>query len=119
MIKQREIKFRAWFKGIGEDKESIHYNCIDFSERENYKVMQFTGLRDKNGKEIYESDLLKHEDGWVVEVGYSSEQPIYIVYPTGEDSNIDIEKADQDWYLGDSHKFEVIGNIYENPNLLK
>ena len=59
----REIRFRAWYKSdaLMIDNESFG-GSIPFSNT-NYILMQYTGLKDKNGKEIYEGDILQDEDG--------------------------------------------------------
>lgn len=115
----REIKFRAW-----NGDKMIHYNhwftlhdqnvlCFEKSEEHSYvdesdvdyprrvELMQFTGLKDKNGKEIYEGDILEMPWGM-------SRRAVRIpgmFYSLGEEGCWDDES-------------EVIGNIYENPELL-
>lgn len=77
-------------------------------------LMQFTGLKDKNGKEIYEGDLLyckktsemfPDEDRWISDVRYSEASFTY----RGDDPLEENECLEE---------MEVIGNIYENPELL-
>lgn len=80
-----------------------------------YELMQYTGLKDKNGKEIYEGDILHLELGSFAE--YADEQEMFIV---GK-NNI----HDECCYLKnaiiqyDGVSCEVVGNIYENPELLE
>ena len=77
------------------------------------KLMQYTGLKDRNGKEIYEGDIRKGD--WVSGL------------QEGEYSGIQVMKWDETnacfgWegqYIPDFIKVEVIGNIYENPELLE
>lgn len=96
--------------------------CIDTGEwEEGYQVgfvktpeailMQYTGLKDKNGKEIYESDILREKIGGKV-FKYAviwNEECAAFGDDDGQHFNDDI----------DAKKVEVIGNIYENPELLK
>ena len=74
-----------------------------------YILMQFTGLTDKNGKEIYEGDIVRT-------TGWPDGDPVYWVdgrFCVGQPSNL----AD---FLGSiAEGCEIIGNIYENPELLK
>lgn len=78
---------------------------------ESSSVQQFTGLFDKNGKEIYEGDIVKGFDkgNWYVEW---NENPagFYLVAP---------EKIRNRYLLGAPLELEIIGNIYENKELLK
>lgn len=122
----REIKFRAW------DGEKMCYDYLvarpqfanvlavmcdeDFAKSQyglkEWKLMQFTGLQDKNGKEIYEGDIISHfyyigtetfEVKWIEEsCAYGLKSNNRVMMPTRF-----CEK-----YM------EVIGNIYENPELL-
>lgn len=69
-----------------------------------YELMQFTGLKDKNGKEIYEGDLVAHN---------ASAKPIDVEFIDGTFEPF--SKSDFGWT---STLCEIIGNIYENPELL-
>jgi uncharacterized phage protein (TIGR01671 family) len=139
----REIKFRAWDKVLKvmasvnvlewqkfTDHQDILYvrgeirldwkNCdreyqTDSETIKKIELMQFTGLKDKNGKEIYESDILcVVEDVCVEEIGG------YARYePEGKFIKVEIPKI---YFLCEEFEqedMEVIGNIYENPELLK
>ncbi len=110
----REIKFRAY----SLSSESMNYlnpkhpdgfsfGCL--AEDEYWKVMQFTGLKDKNGVEIYEGDIVKK---WHYEYncGGMGDKIIHAIveYKENEFTNI----------IDRSRGVEVIGNIYENPELM-
>lgn len=79
---------------------------------------QYTGLKDKNGKEIYEGDVLTYDEritGFVKYIGCS-----FIIEWVGIDTYSDLLGWDN-WRSGktsDGSKYEIIGNIYENPELI-
>ena len=129
----REIKFRCW------DKEGNNYSGWKpqmiypetFSEQvetpncqfphpyktSRYEFMQYTGLKDKNGKEIYEGDicrLVPFEDNKHSEHMIGDRQVVWIDYHACF--------YFADWvplHWGGFESIEIIGNIYENPELLK
>jgi hypothetical protein len=112
----REIKFRAWDKTTNTGMLSCDWKWL--GERadhiSDYILMQYTGLKDKNGKEIYEGDVIslgKHpyevgwgEDGFESYYGYTG-----VVLRGAYEESTDSTSAT---------KWEIIGNIYENPELL-
>lgn len=121
----REIKFRVW---DGERLKPVtlwgfHEGFIMTSkgsaDEEEFEVMQFTGLRDKNGKEIYEGDIIKantfDENINKVQVGkvkYRNERHGYIFVPN------ELEKNNLYYPLFAIVTCELMGNIYENPEFL-
>lgn len=126
----REIKFRAWdgYKMFNVDVLAISectWGCPDNGTRgvslayqPSIKVMQYTGLTDKNGTEIYDGDLLTDMVGDVFEVFYNTAHCAYMAeYVRTKHA----EKKRGYFKLGDqcSLTIEVIGNIWENPELLK
>jgi len=113
----REIKFRAWcpykesMAAPAKIYEIVTSHKFFPSQSFDY-LMQYTGLKDKNGVEIYESDLVKTEKG-IFQLTIDCFGPELSGYDNG------------DYYYGDVseyhnwNEFEVIGNIYENPDLLE
>lgn len=115
----RKIKFRAW----DIPSQSMVENVTDLHKADIYEqpLMQFTGLLDKNGKEIYEGDIMK---------GVTYKEPLAL--KTKSECIFAVGWSDQNmgWYwknmqMPDNFRTypwfkesEIIGNIYENPELL-
>jgi uncharacterized phage protein (TIGR01671 family) len=128
-MNKREIKFRVW-----DDETKImiyphnstyrpHHqwftkeNTIEYANMQNgfttTQIMQFTGLKDKNDREIYEGDIIKTSgllDNIIGEVIFLTELGSWGIHP-------------KDWdklttYRIYEGKREIIGNIYENPELV-
>lgn len=111
MIMSREIKFRIWDKINRMWLRCFNVNLFDIGDLPNVELMQYTGLKDKNGKEIYEGDIVilndaEEENRCVVKYKYGS----YILVDGDLRENL---SNVEDRFL------EVIGNIYENKNLLE
>ena len=122
-----EYKFRAWNK----EKRVMHYfnlfqldrdyHIEDEETLEKMPVMQFTGLKDKNGRDIYKDDIVKGE--W--QDAGETRKSVMLVGQTPKDGFEPFqEKRGKssgvlwDTYI-DASDFEIIGNIHENPELLK
>ena len=109
----REIKFRAYCLSNNTMWYSASLERFFSTIEEDDIVMQFTGLRDKNGKEIYEGDILRWphlgDNSPIVSVYYNEDECSFF----GNPLNLDKETES---YL--DKLCEVIGNIHENPELL-
>lgn len=112
----REIKFRAW------DGKEIYENVVIVDGRafknEKFagKPMQYTGLNDKNGREIYEGDILTdHGDEGPLYIEYSKEHAAFVFVDKFDSFGTTFYTTTEISYEG----FEVIGNIQENPELLE
>lgn len=118
----REIKFRAWDK---LNKEMFNVESINFQERRVYRdtvsyrefndieLMQYTGLKDKNNKEIYEGDILFESFG---------ERYYRVIFENGSfraEFKGDFEEYSFDLIDVVAQSYEVVGNIYENPELME
>lgn len=124
-MEEREIKFRMWtgrrmiFRNWNDrnwynaPSPNGKHVCQAMPEDSQYKIMQFTGRHDKNGKEIYEGDIVRHNRGYENKPRVMNGEVVYgaamfgLMIPSGFASFV--------------HQtfMEVIGNIHENSDLLE
>lgn len=119
---QREIKFRVWDE---TEKEMTYFNPFEvlLGQTQRKVFMQATGLLDRNGKEIYEGDILHHRKDAYLKVYFAEGSASFMkeVFKAPEMGKIlalgDTRHLYQK-FTGDSKDEEIIGNIYENPELV-
>ncbi len=123
----RTIKFRAWDKnkGMSEPTEDrgvfFRWRGLSSNVWIDFELMQFTGLLDKNGKEIYEGDIIRYETSEDFDAESTYDEIAEVKFINGVFDPVYLSKRELHTYedaLLIVGKIEVIGNIYENPELL-
>ncbi len=108
----RQVKFRYWNGSKVLNQEAIINHLNKYIARNDKHLMQFTGLFDKQGVEIYEGDIVKFKVR-IIGDRYEEEN-LSVIYKNGcfiiKNTHIL-----SDWYM----YCKVIGNIYQNPELLE
>jgi len=141
---KREIKFRVWdeiekemiylelyqtiyFKNdfVLRNAPNIKHYIDDDLEACNKELMQFTGKNDKNGKEIYEGDILTIDGKYPKIVSITNDGFSFCLKNVDELNDelvnyIDIDQVpDKSWWNDFKDEIEIIVNIYQNPELLR
>ncbi len=123
----RVIKFRSWDKKLNEmvvlttNFKALFLNDALKELQDTFELMQYTGLKDKNGKEIYEGDVYRRLT-WELDGQNNSSDIWQEPEVVGNIKEFFEEKGYGEGELMQSYEpqnLEVIGNIYENPELLK
>lgn len=123
----REIKFRAWDK---EQKEWVKYSITDNipifchntsrwktdKEGKRFILCQYTGLKDKNDREIYEGDIVRAVvfSKWIGVAKYSDKNQAFVFECIDKNYRGNIVFMSQF-----DQGFKILGNIYENPEMLE
>lgn len=140
--KMREIKFKAWLEDLqiivtvhkidflGDGNYKIYFKNLqngkyvdcalspssmvsrNTAKGHHFKLMQYTGLKDKNDVEVYEGYIAKKDNGAVGEVVYFKPTVGHKLYNDNYGQVFDLFETDKKY-------LEVVGNIYENPEILK
>lgn len=112
------IKFRAWDNEckVIRDYDELKGLTLDALDASDFKLEQFTGLKDVNGKEIYEGDIIASKPNELTfeppKIGVVKRSKTRARWCYGTDEyNI--------WTSGKYRTYEVIGNVHENPELLE
>ena len=122
----RVPKFRAWDK---ENKEMFFVKQIDFMFEkvvlgcyeqffiDEVELMQSTGLKDKNGKEVFEGDIIKDSEDFIAQVVYDKEYAgfglNYQPFDPKEGLSLTFEELKKEY----KNTFEIVGNIWEDGEL--
>jgi uncharacterized phage protein (TIGR01671 family) len=120
----REIKFRAW------DGKMMHYGGFSIHATgkvevlkglvpRSLKIMEYTGVTDKHGSEIYEGDTVEYEEWAIVEekwqkTGAIVKRPIVWI---GDMLTTEWSSQGLKVLMSINHEFTIVGNIHENPEL--
>jgi uncharacterized phage protein (TIGR01671 family) len=122
----RTQKYTRW----GDANSSLP--LLAFETHEHIKFLQYTGLKDKNGTEIYDGDIISFpdmgEEGYEYKEGFDFTNVATVLFEDGrcglenfqcDNSGVFEEMNDHDELISTFKSSEIIGNIYQNPDLVK
>ena len=122
----REIKFRVYISKykILDTPDIINFNTqevkydSDYYSLDDIELMQYTGIKDKNGKEIYEGDIIKYKFPYDRRLNHIS--PVKFLETEASFGIKDRYENEIPLYkITANNYFEIVGNIYENLELLE
>lgn len=113
MVYDNEDDTCGYWDGCYNSNIGMINTILNSKYYEQYDFMQYAGLKDKNGKEIYEGDIIQYKDITKGLIRYSEKYAQYVLVNTGT-------VKDEFEPLGDYNMevFEIIGNEFDNPELL-
>jgi uncharacterized phage protein (TIGR01671 family) len=127
----REFKFRAWDKknkkwvydfNIDSCVGIFRISCFETIEvYDDIEIMQYVGLKDINGRMIFEGDIVQIPDNFEI-YGFNAGEKYQIYFSFGGfrlKPKYDKKKKSKGFWLKDDKTLEIIGNIFENPELLE
>ena len=129
---KREIKFKAWNKEANRFSKpfTLKSDVLNYTDDDglgivksltNEIILQYTGLKDKNGKEIYEGDILERVDTkqTFLVIWNKDCYLVRMIYDSWLNKNVLNHKKDGSLNFMTTFEIEIIGNIYENPELIE
>ena len=115
-FKEEDLEFQEHLKTIMPGK---FQGCLSSSLFKEIELMQYTGLKDKNGVDIYEGDIIKIPNDYD-EYGWNAGEKYEVIFKLGGFRLAPKYKSKANGYwLENDGEFEVVGNIYENEDLIR
>ena len=102
--------------GTAREDNAIEFPCDEAHLVDKETICQYTGLKDKNGKEIYEGDIVKNMNNKTGYITFLKQEMGYVIVWSNSDTRLGHRSRGSGYDL--DMTLEVIGNIYDNPELL-